>query len=77
MVQIRPLYFAPANLLSHGLAACLSLLVSVSLLAAWLFYFDKASVRRIGFAYAERLFELLPSLTSAAPGKRATKPTST
>jgi hypothetical protein len=73
VVQVNVPYVAPANLLNPGLAAGLSLLVSISLLAAWLFYFDKAAVRRIGFAYAERLFELLPSLPSAAPRKRAVK----
>jgi hypothetical protein len=70
VVRVHAPYIAPANLLDPGLAAGLSLLVSISMLATWLFYFDKAAVRRIGFAYAERLFELLPSLPSAAPRKR-------
>lgn len=73
VVQVNAPYVAPANLLDPGLAAGLSLLVSISLLTAWLFYFDKAAVRRMGFAYAERLLELLPSLPSAAPRKRAVK----
>ena len=77
VVQIDAPYFAAANLLDPGLAAGLSLLVSMSLLAAWLFYFDKAAVRRIGFAYAERLFELLPSLPSTAARKRTAKASST
>lgn len=76
VVQVDPPYFAPANLLDPGLAAGLSLLVSISLLAAWLLYFDRAAVRRIGFAYAERLFELLPSLPSAVPRKPTAKASS-
>jgi hypothetical protein len=75
VVQVNAPYLVPANLLDPGLAAGLSLLVSISTLTAWLFYFDRAAVRRIGFVYAERLFELLPSLPSAAPRKRTVKPT--
>ena len=57
-----------------GLAArrAAILAVSVAMLAAWLFYFNGDAVRRVGFAYAERLFECLSSLP-AAPRKRAAK----
>lgn len=65
VVQRAPLGFAWANLLDPGLAAGLTLCMSVALLAAWLFYFTRASVRRIGFVYAERLFECLPTLSAA------------
>lgn len=46
--------------ISHGL----TLGVSLVMLIAWVFYFNEASVKRIGFSYAERLFEALPSLNS-------------
>jgi hypothetical protein len=47
------------------------LVISVALLASWLFYFDADAVKRIGFAYAERLFECLPSLPSVVKKKKA------
>lgn len=77
VINISPPYVVPTNLLDPGLPAGLSVLVSIILLAGWLFYFDEAAVRRVGFAYAERLFELLPDLPSAAPRKRAVKASST
>lgn len=77
ILQVIPLRFAPVNLADPGLAAGLTLLISLALLVAWLFYFDKEAVRRMGFVYAERLFECLPSLPSAAPRKRASKPAAT
>lgn len=73
VLQFVPLALVPGNLAAPGLAAALTLLISITLLAAWLFYFDKDVVRRVGFAYAERLFECLLSLPSAAPRKRMTK----
>jgi len=66
-------YFVPVNLTNVGLATGLTLLISLALLAAWIFYFDKDAVRRIGLVYAERLFECLPSL----PGKRNSKSSAT
>jgi len=65
VVQFAPPAFVPSNLADPGLAAGLTLLISIALLASWLFYFDKDTVRRVGFAYAERLFECLPSSPSA------------
>lgn len=60
----------------HAIVACSQLAVtpfiSLALLAAWLLYFDQDVVRRIGFVYAERLFEYLPS---SVPRKRAAKQT--
>lgn len=72
VIQLAPPAFMPANLAEPGLAAALTLVVSVAMLAAWLFYFDKDAVRRVGFAYAERLFECLSSLPGT-PRKRTTK----
>jgi hypothetical protein len=40
-----------------GLPALLTFLVSIAMLTAWIVYFNKSAVRRIGFTYAERLFE--------------------
>lgn len=72
IIQFAPPAFVPSNLADPGLAAALTLLISVALLATWLFYFDKDAVRRVSFAYAERLFECLASPPSA-PRKRAKK----
>lgn len=77
VIEFAPPVFVPGNLANPGLAAALTLLISIAVLATWLLYFDKDVVRRVGFAYAERLFERLPSLPSA-PRKRATRtPTAT
>jgi hypothetical protein len=73
VIQFAPMAFVPGNLVDPGLAATLTLLVSIALLAAWLIHFDKDAVRRIGLSYAERLFECLPSLPPATPRRRATK----
>ncbi|MBW8067118.1 MAG: hypothetical protein GJU73_06690 [Ferrovum sp.] len=75
VLQVAPPHFDPLHFADPGLAAGLSLIVSLALLAAWLLYFDQDAVRRMGFAYAERLFECLPSLPSSVPRKRAPKPT--
>ena len=75
ILQVVPPHFNLEHLADPGLAAGLTLLISLALLAAWLLYFDQGAVRRMGFVYAERLFECLPSLPSSAPRKRASKPT--
>lgn len=75
VLQVAPPHFDPLHFADPGLAAGLSLIVSLALLAAWLLYFDQDAVRRMGFVYAERLFECLPSLPSSTPRKRASKPT--
>jgi len=72
VIQFAPLAFEYPNFGSPNLASTLTLLVSIGLLTAWLGYFDKEAVRRVGFAYAERLFESLSSLPST-PRKRAPK----
>ena len=77
VLQVTPLNFALVNLADPGLAAGLTLLISLALLAAWLLYFDKEAVRRVGFVYAERLFECLSSLPSAVPPKRTSKSAAT
>lgn len=74
VLQVAPPHFDPLHFADPGLAAGLSLVVSLALLAAWLLYFDHEAVRRMGFVYAERLFECLPVLPSSAPRKKAPKP---
>ena len=59
LMSLESPHIAPANL---DLPAGLTLSVAFVFLVAWLFYFTRASVRRIGFVYSERLFERLPSL---------------
>lgn len=73
VLQVTSPHFVPVNLADPGLAAGLTLLISLALLVAWLFYFDSEAVRRMGFVYAERLFECLSSLPSVTPRKRASK----
>lgn len=73
VVELNPLAVNLVNLVNlarPGLAAAMTLVISVALLASWLFYFDADAVRRVGFAYAERLFECLPSLPSVAKRKK-------
>lgn len=64
-LSLRPFTLQPEQLADPGLAAGVTLATSILLLAAWFFYFDADKVRRIGFVYAERLFEHLPSLSPA------------
>lgn len=65
-------YFRIANFGEFSLAPGLNLIVSLVLLATWLFYFNEEAVRRVGFAYAERLFECLPEMKKSASGRRTT-----
>lgn len=74
-LQVTPLHFDLMHLADPGLAAGLALSISLTLLTAWLWYFNEDAVRRIGFVYAERLFECLPSLSASAPRKRPAKST--
>lgn len=74
VLHVVPPHVDPMRLADPGLAAGLTLLISLALLAAWLLYFDQGAVRRMGFVYAERLFECLPSLPSSVPRKKAAKP---
>ena len=73
ILQVAPPHFDPMQLADPGLAAGMTLLISLVLLTAWLLYFDESAVRRMGFVYAERLFECLSSLPSSATRKRASK----
>lgn len=70
VLQVTPPHFNPLQLADPGLAAGLTLLISLALLAAWIFYFNEDSVKHMGFTYAERLFECLPSLSSPPPSKK-------
>jgi hypothetical protein len=66
LMRLESPYIAPAKL---DLPAGLTLSVASVFLAAWLFYFRRGAVRRIGFVYAERLFERLPTLRVVAATK--------
>ena len=67
-----PPYIVFTNMADPGLPAGLSCLVALGLLAVWMFYFNESAVKRIGFAYAERLFEALSNIKSTAAGARKT-----
>jgi hypothetical protein len=70
----QPPYFAPTALLDPGICAGITLAVSMCFLAMWLLYFNRDAVRRIGFVYAERLFERLPSLRGQPAQRRSEAP---
>ena len=72
-LSFMPFQFSPVHLADPGLPAGLTLAVSLLLLLAWCFYFDADKVRRIGFAYAERLFEHLPSLSTSHQKQRTSR----
>jgi hypothetical protein len=61
-VTLKPVGLNPSSLLDPGLPAVITLLFSILMLVAWLTYFNADQVRRMGFVYAERLFERLSSL---------------
>lgn len=71
VLGLDPLNVNLVNFAHPGLAAAMTLVISVALLASWLFYFNADAVRRVGVAYAERLFECLPSLPSVVKKKKA------
>jgi hypothetical protein len=57
-----PLKFVLVNIFAPGITAGITLLASVLFLSVWLLYFNEASVRRIGYVYAERLFECINTI---------------
>lgn len=59
---LEPARLNLSGLLDPGLPAAITLLFSILMLLAWLTYFNADQVRRMGFVYAERLFERLSSL---------------
>jgi len=59
-IKLDPPSFDLHSLASPGLSGGLSCLVSLVMLAIWLFYFNPRQVRVIGNVYAERLLEKLP-----------------
>lgn len=72
-IAFKPIQMFPERMADPGLPAGLTLACSLLLLWAWCFYFKKSMVRRIGFAYAERLYEQLGALTTPRT-KSAAKP---
>jgi len=71
IILFDPFEFYPSHVLNPGLAAIITFSVSASLLMAWLLYFNNAAIKRIGFVYAERLFECLTKLPT--PRKKSKK----
>jgi hypothetical protein len=66
VINIHPLAFNADNLLLPGAAGGMTLIVAIALLFFWS-HFSADQVRRIGYVYAERLFESMKSL----PTKRS------
>lgn len=64
ILSVTSLHFDSVHFSDPGLIAALTLLISLALLTLWLVYFDQVAIRRMGFIYAERLFECLPFLPS-------------
>ncbi len=73
VLQFPPLRLALIHLANPGLAAGLTVLISMALLFAWAAYFNPDTVRRIGFVYAERLLECLAKLPPSPRGKARIK----
>lgn len=70
VLSLATMELAPVHLASPGLAGGITIAISLFLLFAWLSYFNEDKVRRIGFVYAERLFEHLASLPVSAERNR-------
>ena len=62
VVLLHPLGFDAAGFLDPGLPSAITLSFSILMMVAWLAYFNADQVRRMGYVYAERLFERLPSM---------------
>lgn len=71
LISISPLGFHTSMILQIGPAAAVTALVSIALLLGWTFYFNAGAVRRVGFVYAERLFECLETIST--PKNRTSK----
>lgn len=73
VILFAPFEFHPSHVLNPGLAAIITFSVSIALLMAWLFYFNNAAIKRIGFVYAERLFECLTKLPTPRKKPKSTE----
>ena len=69
VIRSQSPYLSPERLGQLDISSGITLAVSLVFLVIWILHFKPAPVRRIGFAYAERLFERLPSL-KAPPLRR-------
>ncbi|WP_244103520.1 hypothetical protein [Burkholderia ambifaria] len=72
LLQCQVIRFAPfqiqiAKLLAPGTAAGITLFGAAAILLSWM-YFTEAHVKRIGYAYAERLFESAAGVGAAQRG---------
>lgn len=60
-------FFELGALTTAGVNSGVTLVVSITFMLVWIFHFDGEAVRRIGYVYAERLLEHLPSLNGEPP----------
>lgn len=65
-------YFTIDNALGMLVSTLVVMLVSGMMLLAWLFWFNESALKRVGFAYSERLLEGCDRLS---PGMQSTKKT--
>jgi hypothetical protein len=68
-VQFAPFHVQIIKLLSPGPAGGITLFVATVILLSWT-YFTEAHVKRIGYTYAERLFESVSAVKSQKPRAR-------
>lgn len=61
VIQLKPMVLDFSNLAEPGLAGGVSLTISLALIFAWM-NINEPAVRRMGYVYAERLFESLQGL---------------
>lgn len=70
VLTIIPPHIEIIHFANPGLPASLTLIISCILLFSWGFYFNEESVKRIGYVYAERLYENLLSVKGGSSKKR-------
>ena len=74
LLTFKAPYFDVSATLAMPEATLVTIAVSVAMLLLWLFVFTTSAVKRVGFAYAERLIEscdkLATKATPAAPAAR-------
>ncbi|WP_237170220.1 hypothetical protein [Pandoraea thiooxydans] len=72
-LQFSPFRIHPGKLLSPGAVGGITLFVATAVLISWM-YFTEAHLKRIGYVYAERLFESIAGLQSRRARSKATAP---
>ncbi|VWD48341.1 hypothetical protein [Burkholderia contaminans] len=72
VIQFAPLHVQLSKLLTPGTAAGITLFGATAILFSWL-YFTEAHLKRIGYAYAERLFESACDIDVSPPKESVRK----